>query len=321
MWAAQGPFRDGSESALAMRYAWLAVFGDFKKVATMTDMFRKHQDEFDSNPAVWERNRAIALDIKATTMLPKYLDEVRRLRGLAERQTALVEEIREIAECPKLAWSSSPGAYETQLSRRYKNPYFPPPYRTVTAKDLAEARKIDQADYVLAQELFLQIGTKLESSQSVMSISEFQQLRERLDEVIQFSLGVCGAAYKIAEQAESLRSALIADVRTAFTHDTETLAVIERAERFHEDEMVGKFHIPVLAQMLRDRSPILKEHTVATIVSEDPRTIAAAMKIFSEDTQASFKLAGITILREALGGGHVDPQIREKIAVLDGSDA
>ena len=318
VWAAQGPFRDGLESALAMRHAWLAVFGDFDKVATMTDTFRKHQEAFDSNPAVWERNRAMALD-KDDDMLPKYLDEVQRLRALEERQATLVEEIREIAEYPELAWSSSPKAYEAQLIRRYKNPYFPPPYRTVSAKDVAEARKIDQADYALAQERFFQTGTKIQSLQSTMSVSEFHELRERLDDVILFSLGVGGPASEIAEQAESLRSSLIADIRAAFHHDTETLAVIEQAERFHEDEIVGKFHFPVLAQMLRDRSPILKEHTVATILSEDPRTIAAAMKIFSEETQAVFRLEGMTILKEALGSGHVDPQIREKIAALEGA--
>ena len=42
VWAAQGPFEDGSESAVAIRYAWLAVFGDRDKVDNMTQNFSRH---------------------------------------------------------------------------------------------------------------------------------------------------------------------------------------------------------------------------------------------------------------------------------------
>src|SRR5262245_57194610 len=50
-WAAQGPFQTGTESAVAMRYAWLAVWGDRPNVDEMADGFAKHAKSFDRIPS------------------------------------------------------------------------------------------------------------------------------------------------------------------------------------------------------------------------------------------------------------------------------
>ena len=58
IWAAQGPFDSGEESAAAMRYAYLAVFGSEEAERMgMTEVIAKHAAACDSNPAAWERNR------------------------------------------------------------------------------------------------------------------------------------------------------------------------------------------------------------------------------------------------------------------------
>jgi len=62
VWAAQGPFDSGEESAAAMRYAYLAVFGlEEAERMGMTEAIAKHGAAYDSNPAAWEQNRQEAV--------------------------------------------------------------------------------------------------------------------------------------------------------------------------------------------------------------------------------------------------------------------
>ena len=83
---------------------------------------------------------------------------------------------------------------------------------TVSSEDQAEARKIDHEDYILVRERFLQIGRDIGER---LSISKFHEIRERLDDIVLFSMGVGGPAHEIAGKADQLRNALISDVREA----------------------------------------------------------------------------------------------------------
>ena len=61
VWAAQGPFESGAESADAMRRAWLAISGP-DQTEKMADAIREHEEEFDADPEVWEETRRAAAD-------------------------------------------------------------------------------------------------------------------------------------------------------------------------------------------------------------------------------------------------------------------
>lgn len=227
----------------------------------------------------------------------------------------LVSEVAMGAGCSKLEWSSNPGAYEAQLFRRCENPYFPQSQRIVSKKDLAEAKQIDHDDYLLAKSRLAQLGPLPSST----SISELLNVRERCVDLIFFSMGVGGQAYKIAALADKMREAVLSDMRAAFSNDAKALASIEKADAFHKSN-IRKFFIPVIAQMVRERSPIKGEHSIATILSEDPRTIAFYLSLLPEDTQALFKLEALTMMKDALNEGYIDPQFEEKLSILTGGD-
>ena len=78
VWAAQGPFGNGTQSAIAMRYAWLAVSGDREKVDGMTEQFSQHADSFDADPGKWEETRRTALQ-SADPTVSQYVAEANRL--------------------------------------------------------------------------------------------------------------------------------------------------------------------------------------------------------------------------------------------------
>jgi len=56
VWAAQGPFESGEQSAAAMRYAFLAVRGP-EKMERMAETIAKHTKAYDDDPARWEQLR------------------------------------------------------------------------------------------------------------------------------------------------------------------------------------------------------------------------------------------------------------------------
>ena len=60
VWAAQGPFDSGVQSAAAMRNAYLAVFGA-NQTEEMADAIEGHEAAYDADPETWEETRRTAL--------------------------------------------------------------------------------------------------------------------------------------------------------------------------------------------------------------------------------------------------------------------
>jgi hypothetical protein len=78
VWAAQGPFESGADSAAAMRYASIAVLGP-EQAEGMGDAIAKHAAAYDGDPSSWEENRQTA--IQATG--PETANFVTIAQGLA----------------------------------------------------------------------------------------------------------------------------------------------------------------------------------------------------------------------------------------------
>lgn len=61
VWAGQGPFESGTESARAMKAAYAAVMGP-EKAAEAKDSIEKHQIAYDQDHATWENLRKKSLE-------------------------------------------------------------------------------------------------------------------------------------------------------------------------------------------------------------------------------------------------------------------
>lgn len=357
VWAAQGPFDSGEESAAAMRYAYLAVFGSEEAERMgMMEAVANHAAAYDRNPGAWEQNRQKAMrsansETEEFVTIAKGLAAMDSLNkdflesgghklelatqsdgslGIAYKKIWSDEAIEEkkkqdneahqsILESTEgaLPWSSNPGAYEAHLMRRHNNSYFPESRRNISHEDLAEAKKQDREDYMSCQQRFEQLGKKLETLSPTTTSGELLKLREELDDLILFSLGVGGSDKEIASKADQVRDAVIEDLRSAFSHDEGTLKNIEKADNYHKDN-TRRFYVPVMAQMLRENSPVLKEETIPTILSEDPSAIAIFINSLPEESRALIEVEGLKILRESLDDGYIDPQCEEKIFALRG---
>lgn len=184
-------------------------------------------------------------------------------------------------------------------------------------QDLEEAKMKDKDDYIIVQRRLEELDQEFEALPQTATSGDLMTLRERIDDLIFFSMGVDGPATEIASKADQLREAVISVLRSAFAGDEETLSNIEKADTYHKDN-VRKFYIPVIAQMRRENSPILEEETIATVLSEEPSSIAIFMNCLPKDSRALIEVEGLKMLRETLNDGHADPQCEEKIFALGG---
>jgi hypothetical protein len=143
---------------------------------------------------------------------------------------------------------------------------------------------------------------------------EVLQLRERVEDLISFSLGVGGLAKDVATKANKLRETLITSMREAFSEDSETLQNIDHADALykHHNKM---FHIPVVAQLLRRDSPIPSEETIPVVLSQDPGTISIVVDSLQDD---ALRMETLRIFMQTRADGYMDPQFGEKLSALAG---
>lgn len=213
--------------------------------------------------------------------------------------------------------SSNLAAHEAHLIIRRNNPYFPEAKRTVSHDELADAKRKDKEDYIYCQRCLEKLKEGIEALPSIAKSGDLLVLRERIDDRIFFSLGLGGPAAEISSKAQQLRETIMLNMRAAFSENQEMLDNIQKADTHHKDT-VRTFFIPVLAQILRNDSPIPQDEIISTILSEDPSTIAIFINSLPEDSRALIEIEGLKVLREALNDGYVDPQCEEKIFALAG---
>jgi hypothetical protein len=219
------------------------------------------------------------------------------------------------SRCPDLMWSSNPGAYEMQLQRRCNNPYFPALQQNVSEAELTEAIKIDYEDYSLAEQRLLQIGNEIKELTSDLTMKEFHYFRERLEDIISFSIGAGGRTYELASMCKKLREALILSLRQSISSDNDILALIEEAEyAYKKNNRI--FHTPVMAQMVRERSPIDENLSIPTILSEDAQTISLVMSIYDDQTRLLVSREALKLLEKGLDSGYIDPEFNEKLMIF-----
>lgn len=279
-------------------------------VAFLSDAYRANTREEPDSASAIGRAWLACLEIKNEEPDSELAQEFGRLNEAHQTRLESTE--------GALEWSNDPGAHEAHLMRRWNNPYFPEERRLVTQDQLDEAKRRDKEDCILCQQKFTELGTDIESLSSNVTTGDLLSLRERLDDLIYYSMGVGGPAKEIAVKADQLRDAIIADLREAFSDNEETLENIEKADAFHRDN-TRKFYIPVLAQVLRKNSPVLKEETIPTILSADPLAISVFMNTLPEDSRALVRVEALKMMQEALNDGHIDPRIEEKLSALEGN--
>lgn len=140
-------------------------------------------------------------------------------------------------------------------------------------------------------------------------------IREKLEDLRQFSMSIGGVAKDIASKADDIRHLLILGLRKSLSDDEKSLEAVGLADDYHNDH-TRKFSVPFVAQMMREDSPIPNDELVSSMLSEDAMTISIVLDLLSENERDELRIAALQLMQKSLAEGYRDPHIDEKLKAL-----
>jgi len=217
-----------------------------------------------------------------------------------------------------LSWNDNLGAFEQHLQRRNNNPLFPPNRRVVTQADIDDARAHDQREYKELEARWVRFLEDIPRLPDIVSPSQINEFRERMEELIGDAVGVGGPAFQLAARMKEHRQGLIESWREAISGNAEALRRLDKAdEHWHTGTAI--FHSPFIAQMTRKDGPIPSGDAIPALLSEKPETIATVMSMSGfKDPQkkAIIQAEAASILSTALKSGATIDRLEEKLQAL-----
>lgn len=213
--------------------------------------------------------------------------------------TRVGQESEEKMVTQPLVWSVNPGAFELHLRRRYNNLLFLENRRNVVQSDIDAARTRDILD---AKMLDQEQRTLFEEFLLVDEAVGTQQIREKVDTLIETAFGIGGPADEILAELQKLREVITNTSRKSFAEHSELLAKLEDAEQAHKSYM-AEFFVPFLAQMSRKDSPIPADEIVPSLLMQEPNTIRVVMRWADANFRQVLRNEAVSLLREALQQG------------------
>lgn len=185
-----------------------------------------------------------------------------------------------------LIFSSHPGARERHLQRQYKNPLFSSEQREFDEQRLSGARFMDEKE----QEEFFQIFHQLLEDVAQLKPNEGSEvmldLKSRLDQCYEQCSGLGGEH----ENEKQAIIKLVAVIMNAVWKGAEGDA--EAEINLKEEELARNTHYqllkyPLVADLLRAKSPIAPDQLIPTLLSESQQAVNAALSLFDQEQIAS----------------------------------
>ena len=183
-----------------------------------------------------------------------------------------------------LIFSSNPGARERHLQRQYKNPLFAAEHREFNEQRLSGARYMDEKE----QDEFLQTFHALLAKVAELKPNEGSEimldLKSQLDQNYELCSGLMGDHRNEQEAIVKLVNVIMASIRQSAEGDAEA------EQNLDEEELARNTHFqllqfPLVADLLRPRSPIAQDQLVPTLLSESENAIRAAFQLFDKEHQ------------------------------------
>ncbi len=178
--------------------------------------------------------------------------------------------------------SDKPGRHERHLLRRGLNPLFGSPTRELDSGELAEAQRLDRDEaqrFITELQELVRRAVELEPNESSDVILK---LKEDLDKAYEQASGLGGDQSGNREAIRQLLIVIMNAVRQGAGHDARA-----QAELDDEDEARAThfrlLEIPLIADLLAPSSPIGEDELPATLLSESPDAVAAALLLFDQE--------------------------------------
>ncbi|MCP3848621.1 MAG: hypothetical protein GY694_00075 [Gammaproteobacteria bacterium] len=184
-----------------------------------------------------------------------------------------------------LIFSNQPGARERHLKRQYQNPLFAQEHREFDEQRLAGARYMDEKEQEEFLETFHDVLGKVAELKPNEGSEVMLELKSQLDQSYEQCSGLMGDHTNEKGAIVKLVNVIMASVRQAAAGDSEA------EQNLIEEELARNTHFqllqyPLVADLLRPRSPIAQDQLIPTLLTESEDAIHAAFQLFDTEHQS-----------------------------------
>ena len=183
-----------------------------------------------------------------------------------------------------LMFSKNPGARERHLQRQYKNPLFEIEHQEFEEQRLSGARYMDEKEQDEFVETFHALLGKVAELKPNEGSEIMLELKSQLDQSYEQCSGLMGEHLNEKEAINKLVGVIMASIWQGAAGDAEA------EQNLKEEELARNTHFqllkfPLVADLLRPRSPIAQDQLVPTLLTESRGSIRAAFQLFDKEHQ------------------------------------
>jgi len=183
-----------------------------------------------------------------------------------------------------LQFLSEPGARERHLKRQYQNPLFTEEQRNFNEQRLSGARYMDEQEEAEFIKIFHSLLEEVAELKPNEESEKMLDLKSRLDQSYEQCSGLAGKRENEKQAISQLVNIIMSAIRKEAQGDTEA------EQNLYEEELARNTHYqllanPLVADLLRPRSPIAQDQLIATLLSESEAALSAAFQLFDKEHQ------------------------------------
>lgn len=182
-----------------------------------------------------------------------------------------------------MKFSDAPGMRERQLMRKYKNPLFT--INEVTMDELQNAQREDireAEDFMKEFRDLVQQAVDLDENADPDVILK---LKEQLDKNYEKCAGLAGEQTEIKEMLNRLIKAIMQVMWKGIDNDSMARSKLEMEEQARSSHF-ALLEYKIITDILRPDSVIGENDLVATLLSEEKKTLQVALQLFQPEQQA-----------------------------------
>jgi len=181
-----------------------------------------------------------------------------------------------------LQFLSEAGARERHLKRQYQNPLFSADQRNFEEQRLSGARYMDEQEDAEFIKTFHSLLAEVAELKPNEESEKMLDLKSRLDQSYELCSGLAGKRENEKQAISQLVNVIMSSIRKEAQGDTEA------EQNLYEEELARNTHYqllayPLVADLLRPRSPIAQDQLIATLLSESEGALHAAFQLFDKE--------------------------------------
>lgn len=205
-----------------------------------------------------------------------------------------------------------PGARERHLQRQYNNPLFKVELREFDEQRLSGARYMDDKEAAEFTETFHRLLAEVAELKPNEGSEKMLDLKSRLDQSYEQCSGLSGKRDNEKLAISKLVNVIMSSVSKGAEGDAEAL------QNLQEEELARTSHFqllafPLVADLLRPRSPIAQDQLVPTLLSESEDALNAAFQLFDKEHQQLIVQQAQQLLEDSQLGQEQVPEAWQRL--------